>query len=80
MFGSRNGIDAAFVPGMAPAYSFDTQPNTADHSVMGDGFMGITGTGRVKTTLTPDVGAEDCLVDLDQKDQDFLHRFANSCQ
>jgi len=80
MFGSGNGIDTALVPGMTTAYSFDAKPDTTYHTMLGDGIVRIAGTGRVKAALTPDVGAEDDLVGLDQEDQDLLHRIDNSCQ
>jgi len=80
MFCSGNGINTAFVPGMAATYSLDTKPYSTENTMMSDSLVGIAGTGRVEAALTPDIGAEYCLVGLDQEDQDLLHRFANSCQ
>lgn len=80
MFGSRNGINAAFVPGVAPTYPLDAKPDTTKYPMMDDCIVSIAGTGRIETTLPPDKGAQNDLVGFDQEEQDLLHRFANSCQ
>ena len=80
MFGTGNWVDPALMPGMATTDPSDAEPDATNHTMVGDSIGRITGTGRVKAALPPDIGAENDLVGLDQQDQDLLHRFANSCQ
>lgn len=56
------------------------QPGAARRAMPFDSFDCIPGASWVKTALTPDIGAQQDAIELDQADQDSAHFFASRFQ
>jgi len=59
MFGSGDGVDSPFMPGVAATYTLDPHPAATQHTMVLDSLFGITGTGRMETALPAHNGTQD---------------------
>lgn len=70
----RNGIVAAFMPGMATTQARHGQPRSAQCAVLRHRLHRILGTRRIKPAIAPEPRAEQVPVHANQGDEEFCHR------